>query len=81
MSKSNATIAKFTQVLISKGLLSPAPALSKRIYSVEDVFALNEKWQEVAKAFVHKGRKVEVVMRFERTYHNESLVWPVISLK
>ena len=76
---STSTIAAFKSSLARKGLLSPL-AGTAIVHGIDGEDALLAKWQEAARTFVHKGRKVQVGMGLERMYFNESRVWPLVEV-
>ena len=72
--KNNKAVHTFKQVLIKKGLLNPNTG-TMLVHSISDEDRLLAKWRQVASTFIHKGKKVHVLMRVER--FNESWAWPV----
>lgn len=79
MSTSTSTIAAFKSSLARKGLLNPL-AGTVLVHGIDGEDALLAKWQEAARTFVHKGRKVRVEMGLERLYFNESRCWPIVEV-
>ena len=75
----NKTIHAFKQVLIKKGLLNPNTG-TMLVHGIDDEDRLLAEWEQVANTFIHKGKKVNVGMHFERMTFNESRVWPEITL-
>ena len=73
----NKTAHAFRQVLIKKGLLNSITE-TMWVRSISDEDRLLAKWRQVANTFIHKGKKVHVIMVVER--FNESRVWPAITL-
>ena len=76
---STSTAKAFKQVLARKGLLGLESGIAI-VHGIDGEDALLAKWQEAARTFVHKGRKVQVGMGFERLYFNESRVWPLVEV-
>ena len=76
--KNNKAVHRFKQVLIKKGLLNPntGTMLVQGIDGEDHLFAM---WKQVASTFIHKGKRVNVGMHFERMSFNESRVWPDIT--
>ena len=75
----NKTNHAFKQVLIKKGLLNPNTG-TMLVHGIDGEDRLFAKWKQVASTFIHKGKKVNVAMHFERMSFNESRVWPAIML-
>ena len=76
--KNNKAIHTFKQVLIKKGLLNPNTG-TMLVHGIDGEDYLFAKWKQVASTFIHKGKKVNVGMHFERMSFNESRVWPDIT--
>ena len=74
----NKTNHTFKQVLIKKGLLNPNTG-TMLVHGIDGEDYLFAKWKQVASTFIHKGKKVNVGMHFERMSFNESRVWPDIT--
>ena len=74
----NKTKYAFKQVLIKKGLLNPNTG-TMLVQGIDGEDRLFTKWKQVASTFIHKGKKVNVGMHFERMTFNESRVWPEIT--
>ena len=77
INKTNKAVHRFKQALIKKGLLNPITG-TMLVRSISDEDHLLAKWRQVASTFIHKGKKVHVMMVIER--FNESLAWPEIML-
>ena len=77
--RNNKTNHAFKQVLIKKGLLNPNTG-TMLVHGIDGEDRLFAKWKQVASTFIHKGKKVNVGMHFERMTFNESRVWPEITL-
>ena len=75
----NKTIHAFKQALIKKGLLNPNTG-TMLVHGIDGEDHLFAKWKQVASTFIHKGKKVNVGMHYERLMFNESRVWPEIML-
>ena len=75
----NKTNHAFKQALIKKGLLNPNTG-TMLVHGIEGEDYLFAKWKQAASTFIHKGKKVNVGMHFERMSFNESRVWPEIML-
>lgn len=75
----NKTNHAFKQALIKKGLLNPNTG-TMLVHGIDGEDQLFAKWKQVASTFIHKGKKVNVGMHFERMTFNESRVWPDITL-
>ena len=75
----NKTVHAFKQVLIKKGLLNPNTG-TMSVHDIDGEDRLLAKWKQAANSFIHKGKKVNVGMHFERMTFNESRVWPEITL-
>ena len=73
--KNNKAVHRFKQVLIKKGLLNPVTG-TMLVRGISDEDRLLAKWRQVASGFIHKGKKVHVIMVIER--FNESWAWPEI---
>lgn len=73
--KNNKAVHTFKQVLIKKGLLNPNTG-TMLVHGIDDEDQLLAKWRQVASTFIHKGKKVHVMMVVER--FNESRAWPEI---
>ena len=78
INKTNKTVHTFKQALIKKGLLNPNTG-TMLVHGIDDEDRLLAEWKQVASTFIHKGKKVNVVMHFERMSFNESRVWPEIT--
>ena len=76
--KNNEAVHTFKQVLIKKGLLNPNTG-TMLVHGIDGEDHLFAKWKQVASTFIHKGKKVNVGMHFERMPFNESRVWPEIT--
>ena len=79
INKTNKAVHTFKQVLIKKGLLNPNTG-TMLVHGIDGEDRLFAKWKQVASTFIHKGKKVNVAMHFERMSFNESRVWPAIML-
>ena len=75
----NKTNHAFKQALIKKGLLNPNTG-TVLVHGIDGEDRLFAKWKQVASTFIHKGKKVNVAMHFERMSFNESRVWSEIAL-
>ena len=76
--KNNKAVHTFKQALIKKGLLNPNTG-TMLVHGIDGEDYLFAKWKQVASTFIHKGKKVNVGMHFERMSFNESRVWPDIT--
>ena len=77
--KNNKAAHTFKRVLIKKGLLNPNTG-TMLVHGIDGEDQLFAKWKQVASTFIHKGKKVNVGMHFERMSFNESRVWPEITV-
>ena len=77
--KNNEAVHTFKQALIKKGLLNPNTG-TMLVHGIDGEDHLFAKWKQVASTFIHKGKKVNVGMHFERMTFNESRVWPEITV-
>ena len=75
----NKTNRAFKQALIKKGLLNPNTG-TMLVHGIDGEDHLFAKWKQVASTFIHKGKKINVGMHFERMPFNESRVWPEITV-
>ena len=77
--RENKTILAFKNALIRANLLDENGSIVILVTGDDDFFL--EKWHNMARHFIHKGKRVRVAMRVKRMNDGKVLCWPEVAIR
>ena len=79
LNRDTKAVEAFKRALVRANLLDRNGSIVTLVTGDDDFFL--EKWHNMARHFIHKGKRVRVAMRAKRMNDGKVLCWPDIAIR